>query len=315
MKYLKVFNTDTEYQNFSEGDLFVSPNISYIRTNKGLKFTPIIPAAAGDVAYWDGSKVKTTPLSSWNTSLGTPVGVVVVPTGFAPDGKTRIIGLKPVDTDGNQTNSAQLMKWSYISTDTSLTNYTKVPITDNTSSASTGSSTYGDLPSDAIPTSINSITSFIDPNTNYDITAKNSCIPSPYIGDKPNPEYYKELDGNNALSDFNGLSNTQTLVGLGTGYTAANAAYKYNDGASNLQWYLPGIGELGFLAPRFNVINNTLLTLNGIDIFDINTSTIYIIKSSTEYSNKQVFDLSFKYFDISYRSKGADAYVYPFAII
>lgn len=315
MKYLKVFNTDTEYQNFSEGDLFVSPNISYIRTNKGLKFTPIIPAAAGDVAYWGGSSVKTTPLSSWNASLGTPVGVVVVPTGFAPDGRARIIGLKPVDKNGNQTNSAELMKWSSIRVETSLTNYTKVPITDNTSSASTGSSSgYAYLPSDAIPTSINSIASFIDPNTNYSIIAKNSCIPSPYIGDKPNPEYYKELDGNNALSDFNGLSNTQTLVELGSDYYAANAAWRYNDGASNLQWYLPGIGELGFLAPRFNVINNTLLTLNGIDIFDVN-STNYIIKSSTEYSSKNVFDLSFHDFVISNKSKSSDAYVYPFATI
>ena len=315
MIYLKIFNSDTEYQNFSEGNLFVSPNISYIKTNKGLRFTPIIPAAAGDVAYWDGSKVKTTPLSSWKTSLGTPVGVVVVPTGFAPDGKARIIGLKPANKNGNQTNSAELMKWSSINTDASLTNYTKVPLTDNTSSASTGSSNgYAYLPSDAIPTSINSIASFIDPNTNYSIIAENNSIPSPYIFDKPNPEYYKELDGNNALSDFNGLSNTQTLVGLGTGYTAANAAWKYKDGASNLQWYLPGIGELGFLAPRFNVINNTLLTLNEIDIFDV-YSTIYNIKSSTEYSSKHVFDFSFHDFVISYRNKGAEAYVYPFAII
>ena len=56
--------------------------------------------------------------------------------------------------------------------------------------------------------------------------------PSPYLGnDKTfNPEYSKELSGNNAMSDFNGASNTEVLVGISTGYTAANAAHNYNGG-------------------------------------------------------------------------------------
>ena len=82
----------------------------YINEVKGIKYNPYIPpkplpALAGDVAYWDGSKVKTTPLSNWSTSLGTPIGVVVVPEGFAPDGKVRIVSLMGVDRNGNQSSS------------------------------------------------------------------------------------------------------------------------------------------------------------------------------------------------------------------
>ena len=214
------------------------------------------PAMAGDVAYWDGSKVKTTPLSSWSTELGTPVGVVIVPTGFAPDGKARIASLKGVDKNGNQSSMHVEMCWGY-NTDISLTSYTKVPITDNAGSTSTGSSGDGRLPSDRFKGKI----SYVDSKARYYSTSY--MIPSPYLGDTPNPEYYKAITGNNLLSDFNGLSNTQTLVGLGSDFEAANAAWKYKDGTSNLQWYLPAMGELGYLMPRFKVINNTITALGG----------------------------------------------------
>ena len=154
------------------------------------------------------------------------------------------------------------MTWGEWGADTSLTDYTTVPITDNASSASTGSSYDGYLPSDKFT----GTTSYVDSKVKYCYDDYDRYIPSPYLGEAPNPEYYKTISGNNALSDFNGLSNTQTLVGLGTVYEAANAAWKYNDGTSNLQWYLPAMGELGYIMPRFNVINNTLTTLGGLTI-------------------------------------------------
>jgi hypothetical protein len=134
-------------------------------------------------------------------------------------------------------------------------------------------------------------------------------IPSPYLGEAPNPEYSKEISGyNNALSDFNGLSNTQTLVGLGAGYVAANAAYKYNDGASNLQWYLPSMGELGYLMPRFNEINNVIKALGGVAV---NGSNYFW--SSSEYSNNVAYNLSANSGFVSYYDKVYDYYVRPFS--
>ena len=248
--------------------------------------------------------MKTTPYAKWNTSLGTPVGVVVVPEGFAPDGKVRIVSLKCVDTNGNSVTSNVGMVWELYGRDTSLTNFTKVPTTDNAGSTSTGSGSYGYLPSD----NFTRVTSFVDPKAKYDSTI--NLIPSPYLGDVPNSEYSKEISGyNNALSDFNGLSNTETLVGLGADYVAANAAYKYNDGVSNLQWYLPAMGELGYLMPRFKGINNIITALGGVAV----ASNFFW--SSSEYSNLHANFLGTNLGFVYYGNKVNNNYVRPFSIL
>ena len=268
---------------------------------------PSPPAMAGDIAYWSNGSIKTTPLSSWSSSLGTPIGVVVIPKGFAPDGKVRLIGLKPVDKNGNQSDSHQYLNWktsgSYV--DTSLPNYNMVPTTDNAGSTSTGSSSRGYLPSD----NFTGAQSYVDPEAKYSQTS--TLIPSPYLGDAPNPEYYKEISGyNNALSDFNGLSNTQTLVGLGPDYKAANAAWKYKDGASNLQWYLPAMGELGYIMPRFNLINASLTAVGGVAVPGGNA-----FWSSSEYSSYGVCCLYMSTSSVNYGYKDGTDFVRPFATI
>ena len=306
--YLKHFELQTQYEDFKESDNFILPNVSYVEENTSVSFSPYIPpppAKAGDIAYWDGSSVKTVSLSEWNTNLGTPVGVVVVPEGFAPDGKVRIIGLKPVDANGNPSISNVTMRWGINGTDTSLTNYTKVPTTDNSGSTSTGSSSYGYLPSDKFTGS----QSYVDTLAKYN--GSTPMIPSPYLGDEPNPEYYKEISGyNNALSDFNGLSNTQTLVGLGSGYVAANAAWKYTDGSSNLQWYLPAMGELGYVMPRFNLINESIQAVGGYIV------TKFVFWSSSENKSSYVYYLQTDEDKIDYSySKEYTYYVRPFATL
>lgn len=260
-----------------------------------------LSCTAGDVAYWDGSKVNTTPLSSWNTSLGTPIGVVVVPNGFAPDGKIRIVSLMYVDENGNQSSSYVSMVWGGYGSNISLISFTKVPTTDNAGSTSSGSGSVGYLPSD----SFTGATSFVDPKAKY--SQNSDLIPSPYLGDTPNPEYYKELDGSNVLSDFNGLSNTQTLVGLGTQYTAANACWKYNDGANNLQWYLPAMGELGYLLPRWNDINNTIINLGGTAV-----DRAYLW-SSSGYGYNYAYRLGTNSGNVGTNTRSTNRYVRPFA--
>ena len=267
------------------GSDYVEPHVVLVEETNSVSYKAITPppppppAMAGDIAYWDGSAVKTCTVDAWSTSLGTPVGVVVIPEGFAPDGKARIVSLKGVDKNGNQTDSNVIMKWGPYGTDTSLPNYTSVPTTDNAGSTSTGSDSTGYLPSDILTAA----QSYVDPEAKY--VGSTPYIPSPYLGDAPNPEYYKELDGGNALSDFNGLSNTQTLVGLGSDYEAANACWKYKDGVSNLQWYLPAAGELGYLISRYKKIDETIRNvLNKTGYMVINWWT------STEYSASQAYN-------------------------
>ena len=306
MKYFKVFDNETQYSQFVESSDYVLPNISVFRDSGSMKIKPYIPISLGDVAYWDGSKMKTIPFDKWNVSLGTPVGVVVIPNGMLPDGKPRIISLNYVDASGNTSTSSKSMKWSNVSVDTSLTNYNRVPTTDNAGSTSNGSNSYGYLPSD----NFTGATSYVDSKAKYNSTS--NMIPSPYLGDDKtlNPEYCKAISGyNNALSDFNGLSNTETLVGLGADYVAANAAYKYSDGVSNLQWYLPAMGELGFLAPRFKEINNIITALGGVAVAS------YYFWSSSEYSSSGAYGLNTYNGYVDYFVKSFNSYVRPFSIL
>ena len=297
MTRLKKYNTIQEWESSNSK----YPSVGLIGDNIVYQTPQVL---AGDVTYWDGYKVKTTSLSKWDTSLGTAIGVVVVPKGFAPDGKARIIGLKPVDKDGNQSDSHVGIAWGPAGVDTSLTNYTRVPTTDNAGSTSTGSSYYGYLPSDKFT----GTQSFVDSKVKYNKTA--NLIPSPYLGDSPNTEYYNTLSGNNALGDFNGLSNTEILVGLGSDYEAANAAWKYKDGASNLQWYLPGMGELGYIMPRFNEINNTITTLGGLAV-----SSSLTFWSSSEHSRSISYAMDTYYGAVDTSYDINSNYVRPFAII
>ena len=242
--------------------------------------------------------------------MGTPVGVVVVPTGFAPDGKARIVSLLYVDDSGNTSTSYKNMKWSNVSVDTELTNFTQAPTTDNAGSTSTGSAGFGNLPSDKFT----GTTSYVDGKVKYVSTSIINMIPSPYLGEAPNPEYYKEILSSginvNALSDFNGLSNTEALVGLGADYVAANAAYKYKDGTSNLQWYLPAMGELGYLISRLNAINNVIAALGGVTVNGSNT-----FWSSSENSSNHAYSLGFDDGGILNSFKFLNNYVRPFAIL
>lgn len=195
------------------------------------------------------------------------------------------------------------------STNTVLTDYSRVPTTDNSGSTSTGSNNSGYLPSDKFT----GAQSKVDSKAKYN--GSTPYIPSPYLGDDKtlNPEYCKEISGyNHALRDFNGLSNTETLVGLGTDYVAANAAWKYSDGASNTQWYLPAMGELGFLLPRFNEINAAITAAGGTAVSGSGRHW-----SSSESSNFAAYPLytSNGLVDDYYGGKVNGSFVRPLAII
>ena len=254
------------------GTDYVEPHVVLISTTDKVfykQLTPPPPAQVGDIAYWDGSSVKTTPLSSWNSSLGTPVGVVMIGSGFAPDGRTRIISLTNMSYNGDE-----YIPWDYeggIDIDSPAPNFDYVPTTDNAGSTTIGYSGYGYLPSDS--DSFNGDISYVDEKTKYYTTIDEimeygeGIIPSPYLGDAPNPAYYQEIEGGNALSDFNGLSNTQTLVNAGKRYNASHACWNYKDAAnSNLQWYLPTMGELGYSMPRFKQINESIQAVGGVPV-------------------------------------------------
>ena len=114
MKYLKYFEEASAYEAYKNGSDYVLPNVSYVEDTKEVRYEPYVQEMkAGDIAYWDGSKVNITSVDEWSSSLGTPVGIVVIPKGFAPDGKTRIISLKWASTTNTYSDSAESISWGY----------------------------------------------------------------------------------------------------------------------------------------------------------------------------------------------------------
>jgi hypothetical protein len=311
MKYLKKFQTEAEYTAYKDSDDFITPNVSYTVDSTKVFYSAFEEKylkKAGDIVYYVDGNLETVPYVSYNPSMGTAVGVIVVPESFAPDRKARMVSLKYAHTDGRPSDTFVNLKWNSSNSyeDTTLTNYNRVPTTDNVGSTTTGSNDVGWLPSD----NFSGTTSVIDPDTKYLFNIHS--IPSPYLNGAANPDYYGDIEGyNNALSDFNGLSNTATLVGLGKAYAAANAADKYSDGVSGVKWYLPAMGELGYLIPRFNEINNAIAAAGGVVIPSGNCE----FWSSTEYSIGAARYLNTANGCINWDGKAAMYRVRPFAIV
>lgn len=138
-----------------------------------------------------------------------------------------MVSLKFATSNGTSSDSAVKLAWGPITQNPVLTIYDRVPTTDNVGSTTTGSNVIGYLPSDKF----SGATSVIDTDAKYaNITP---YIPSPYLNDAANPDYYGAIEGyNNSLSDFNGSDNTATLVGFINNFVAANAANNYSDGVS-----------------------------------------------------------------------------------
>lgn len=267
-------------------------------------------ANVGDIAYKAANgKIMVVAPDLWDASLGTPVGVVVIPSGFAPDnGLARIMSLYWASSSSTSSTSASNMKWSTVKVDTSLTNHNRVPTTDNAGSTTIGSYGDGFLPSDKFT----GATSYVDSTAKYYNTSYTPYIPSPYLGDKPNPAYYAPISGfNNALADFDGEGNTDVLVALGTKYVAAKAARNYKAaGAEEIEWYLPSMGELGYMMVRFNKIQAALTKVNApqLDIY-------YGYCSSTEKASDSVFGMGLDNGLVSGYSKYNNYYTRPFAML
>lgn len=116
------------------------------------------------------------------------------------------------------------------------------------------------------------------------------AVPSPYFDGKLHPAYTKVTDYGNALSDFNGLSNTQVLVNAGSEYEAANACWNYKDAAnSNLQWYLPALGELCFLMARLGAIDKSLKIMGKNPIFNEDNQNYLWSSTEQQYISSFMF--------------------------
>ena len=222
---------------------------------------------------------------TWNeeaypSSRYVPIGVVVVP-GYHDvygDGSCGVMSLKHMNCDTPSIGgiSNQGMYWGEYGTDISaLPNLDKVPIGGNTSDGTPiYESGYCYLPSDRFVGAqcLHDTDAFYSRDNSVDFG------PSPYLTDgSRNPGYYQTSSpssSSNALADFDGIGNTEKIIiqrGIKdynswtprelneADYPAASCCDMFHtEGTSQGDWYLPACGELGYIMPPFNKINDTI---------------------------------------------------------
>ena len=109
-----------------------------------------------------------------------------------------------------------------------------------------------------------------------------------------------------ALSDMDGKANTTVIEN--SDHKAAIYCTTYStNGTSKGDWYLPAIGELAFIMPRFDTINNAIIKVRGTTI-----STSYNYWSSTQYSAPYAYVIYTKNGVISSGNKTDSNHVRPF---
>lgn len=269
-------------------------------------------AVAGDAVLYDETNdklviVDNTKLEDYTEGY-TPIGVVVVPGNHDVygDGSCGVMSLKAMNRDTPSTGgtSEQYLYWGETGDDISLPNLRIVPTGNTSNGIPTGQTLHAYLPSDKFSgTQCAHDTDVSYYNTSY------TPIPSPYLTDgSRNPGYYQTTSpssSDNALADFDGIGNSQVLCDLATAqsdwktassitnnngsgyYPAACCCWRYHtEDTSQGDWYLPACGELGYIMPPFNKINEAIdkmRTAYGSSVgVKLNTSNYYW--SSTEYS-------------------------------
>ena len=258
---------------------------AFLKTTSDGGFNPS-QSVAGDLCFYDRTTDSLIIVASdaWNistypSSRYVPIGVVVVPGSHNVygDGSCGVMSLKLMNYDSPDSGSTsyQLMYWGGYGTNISgLPDLDKVPIGNTSNGIPTGQTSYASLPSDK----------FSGTQCAHDTDAyynSSSYIPSPYLTDGiRNPGYYQTTSpssSNNALADFDGIGNSQVLWDLATSqsgwktassitnnsgqgyYPAACCCWRYHtEGTSQGDWYLPACGELGYIMPRLNKIQEAI---------------------------------------------------------
>lgn len=227
-----------------------------------------------------------------------PVGICVIPTNHNvyENNSAGVVGLNEVKSNfgGGQTDFPLV---DY---------YNSVYIGDGESSVGDGSpqGVYSttSLPSDLFVDGIRSLDSLSYYGSGVGQWAK--LAPSPYNSDKSrNSYYYDNSQGSNSLSDFNGKLNTENLIDFFSSSSIPSNVLDFctnyrTEGTKQGDWYIPSMGELGYLAVRCNLINESIIKLNEVFFSDsslplISTQSGVGYYSSTEKESYEMCSIVF----------------------
>lgn len=249
-------------------------------------------------------------LSNYPSDSYTPIGIVVIPASHDVygDGSCGIMSLKEMDyrTPDEGSASYWIIRWG-ADVNTSIPDVGAIAIGNTADGIPTGGIINGYLPSDKF----NNTQCIHDIDIFYD--SSSALAPSPYLTDgSRNPGYYQTSSpapSDNALADFDGIGNSQILWKLATAqndwktadtilnrsdngyFPAACCCWRYHtEGTSQGNWYLPAMGELCYIMPPFNKINEVIdkiCTAYGSSI-GIRISSYEVYLSSSDYTSTYV---------------------------
>ena len=269
------------------------------------KIKNIEDAIAGDICFYDkknDTKIIVDKDNFYSCSLPlsdyTPIGIVAVPSSHTDEKRPRLISLDYVDIhylywgDDNIINGLQTNKSPYL---IELTYDSEISWTTNTVT----------LPID-VKYGINS---FINPlNSNeWFVDEGHEFMCSPYKEDDTKEEKYFTY----SLADFDGKANTEKILAVDNSYStdwqtadtinnvyndkythpAAQACWRYyTDDTKQGDWYLPSMGEFGYVICKRKTINDSITLLNesyeqtlGVNNDNITTWTSTLYSSSSAY--------------------------------
>lgn len=299
------------------------------------------------VVLWDKIREEmfyTSNLKDVDKNRYEPIGVIVIPTehdvyGTGECGVMALISASLTTPDTGQTSNERVY-WGHNNKDfPNLTNFNGVirmgTMNNNISDNIDGLSSSG-----YIPLMKKNMSSKFecphDTKAKYEIYyySDYGYIPSPYLNDDSrNPDYYTTdppSSAYNVLSDFAGKSNTEFLCSNATSqpdwktdetidnyysvyyHPAACCCWRFHTPGTNQgDWYLPAMGELGYIAPRYDWINQTISVLQtyfGKTFNPLTTTLSYV--SSSEYNSQYVYGINSS--NIGYKSKKSLLMVRPF---
>ena len=267
-------------------------------------------AVAGDILMYDktlGDKFILSNLADLNnypSDKYVPIGIVVVPGthNVYGDDSCGVMSLKGMDCDNPSQGAAsnEYMYWGVYGTDIStLRNLNQVPTGNQANGLPTGESDYAYLPSD----NFSGTQCAHDTDVYYN---SSPYIPSPYLTDgSRNPGYYQTTSpssSNNCLADFDGRGNTNKIIiqrgskdysswrpdpSSESDYPAASCCDMfYTDGTQQGDWYLPAMGELGYIMPNLKKINEAITKMRNAygSSVGVTLDTNNYYWSSSEYS-------------------------------
>lgn len=308
-KYIKKFDTHSDYEDFIKTEDFILPNVSLCEQENEVHYNPK-KAKLFDYLFNDGT------FGADIVAGKTPVGICVAPASHFADGKSRFMSLKEMTTSSTEgITSHEGIVWNTTNTDAGLTKFATVAVVDGEGVVK-GVNGYGFIPAKRAAWSGNTaITATTLDGVYYGQGDPNNPSAYPFLEDGSlNPNYAATtLSGStiiNSLSDVNGEANTTYLVGLGNTYKAANACHRFTPGTHNGEWYLPAMGELGYTIASFDDINAKIAAVGNDNGVQLDGSAAYW--SSTEYSEGNACGLYMSNGDVLSIYKGYYGYVRAF---